>query len=154
MPLDKKVPDRFQYCLGRCRTSSSNLYHMNQFLSEQRYCYAPRPPPPGLQTIVAQRAQNCDDACAASAMVCEVAFFPQINTCGVLEKHFKCSTCSSNSGYDQPAFVSLSAPAASSPGACLHNGQAAYFSCSGKHPQTTRVCPCRPTRVGELAASG
>ena len=49
-----------------------------------------------------------------------------------------------NYGHDQPAYVSNSANKEMY-GKCLVNEKESYYSCSGQHQDTSRLCPCRKT---------
>ncbi len=89
-------------------------------------------------TMASGPNENCDDVCAEKHLVCEPDYFKKINKCTTLRKHFKgCpGGCERSTGYDQPAFIAATSK-------CLWNGKDFYFSCSGAHKDTIRLCPCR-----------
>jgi hypothetical protein len=115
---------------------------MNSFRSERRFCFTQNQKRSVTEVVSTVQAQSCMGACKAKGLVCERSLFAEINKCEVLQKHFSCKTCSTNVGYDQPAYVVLTAQVDSQPGSCLVNGNAEYYSCAGTHKDTQRICPC------------
>jgi hypothetical protein len=76
--------------------------------------------------------------------VCDDVDLVGLNTCDVLQKHFPCERgCEGNVGSDQPAYVPSSSSGGASAGKCLFNQNPQYFSCTGRHKTTLRLCPCR-----------
>ena len=77
-----------------------------------------------------------------SGYVCDDIDLRVVNSCEMLRKHMRCENgCEANVGGDQPCMVV--AAAAEKANKCLFQGNAQYFSCSGKHANTARLCPCR-----------
>jgi hypothetical protein len=137
----------FAICRDVCRTHSGSIIHGNSFLSEHRFCYGsyvglpPPPLPPGIAVVAATQGESCADTCRSRNQRCSAEALPSINTCPLLTKHFKCKNgCALNVGGDQPAYVVLANDAHF--GKCLINSDPAFFSCSGKHVNTRRLCPC------------
>lgn len=90
-----------------------------------------------------QEDTDCDAVCASRGMACQASMFSSVNSCSMLQQHFACNNgCEDSMGPDQPAMVTLSAPSGMSPGKCLVNTDPSYFSCSGRHKVTFRLCPC------------
>lgn len=140
--------DDFEFCRASCRTSSMSTVHGNAFVTDHKYCLSPVPVklaklPTEIETLVAAQGDSCDTACAKKDMHCDARFIASINNCEMLAKHFPCekTKCSKNYGHDQPAYVSNKANSIF--GSCLVNDKEAYYSCSGSHPDTSRLCPCR-----------
>ena len=137
----------FALCRDVCRTHSGSVINGNSFISDFRFCYGsyigkpPPPLPPGIAILAADQGESCEDVCARNKRRCSVDALPSVNTCTLLSKHFKCqSGCANNVGGDQPAYVVLSTDAHY--GKCLTNNDPALFSCSGRHANTRRLCPC------------
>jgi hypothetical protein len=84
-----------------------------------------------------------DEAEAApGSWTCASAYLPVINDCATLRANFECTSCTDSIGADQPAMISLAAPADKKPGACLINADATLFDCGGKWTYAQRLCPC------------
>eukprot|EP00004_Rigifila_ramosa_P013539 TRINITY_DN3010_c0_g1_i3.p1 TRINITY_DN3010_c0_g1~~TRINITY_DN3010_c0_g1_i3.p1 ORF type:complete len:372 (+),score=65.81 TRINITY_DN3010_c0_g1_i3:646-1761(+) len=101
----------------------------------------PQPLPTEIQGIIGNVGVSCDVTCRDASSVCDADALPFLNHCFYLRKHFQCESCGKNLGGDQPAFVeSKEDPLAH---ACLVNTDTSLFSCSGRHPHTRRLCPCK-----------
>lgn len=146
-----KSRDAFEFCRASCRTSSKSTVHGNAYISEYRFCLSPEiltdaPMPADMKGLAGNDGVSCDDTCGAAGLYCDLRYLPVINTCTQLEAVFPCTgKCKTNYGHDQPAYVSAS----SNPeyGSCLTNSKEAFYSCSGSHKDTRRLCPCRPKPV-------
>lgn len=137
----------FATCRDVCRTHSGSIMHGNSFLSEYRFCYGsyvglpPPPLAPGILVVAATQGDSCADTCLNQNRRCSKEALPSVNTCSLLTKHFKCKNgCALNVGNDQPAYVVLENDAHF--GKCLINSNPDFFSCSGRHVNTRRLCPC------------
>ena len=77
-----------------------------------------------------------------SGYVCDDIDLRGLNKCPVLEQYFPCEKgCEGNVGSDQPAYVA--GGGSGNRGKCFTNANSQYFSCSGRHKATQRLCPCR-----------
>jgi hypothetical protein len=150
--------DVFDSCTCRCRTASQTTIHENQYKSElSKHCYfgkhsTKRSP---LEVRIARRGHDCISTCSmprddkqqkfsddGSNYVCDDIDLFGLNKCNILKKYFPCEKgCFGNIGSDQPAYVVGDDGTSSKK--CFFNKNKQYFSCSGRHGATQRLCPCR-----------
>lgn len=142
-----KENDSFEFCRQACRTSSKSTIHGNAYSSPNKYCTAPvrlpRKLPDDATVVAGQQGLACSAVCENTGKVCSPEFLASVNNCDLLKKHFPCSSCESNFGYDQPAYVGNSANKEQF-GKCLYNSKESFLSCAGAHADTQRLCVCRP----------
>eukprot|EP00741_Cyanophora_paradoxa_P017144 tig00020960_g16556.t1 len=99
--------------------------------------------PPNVKPVAGKQGEDCDNVCAREGMKCDGVSFPAVSNCELLKEHFGCPAgCGFVAGYDQPCFVSPTAPKNFRPGICLTQPDRAMFSCKGWHALTSRLCPC------------
>ena len=92
------------------------------------------------KVFASNQGQSCNEACQKHGMKCLPDGLVTINTCNVMYKLFNCSSCDSNEGGDQPAFVANKKRP--NHGECLLKSNQNTFTCQGKHPDTARACKC------------
>lgn len=147
----------FDFCRGKCRTSSNSTVHENDYVSARHYCYsengrplvAPLPslPAEGVTLQRSAKGEDCDAACKrVGNLVCMADHFPHANNCNLLRLHLTCQAgCEVSEGLDQPSYVVPDAPKSHRPTMCFINDPAtATFTCNGSHAHTERLCPCAP----------
>ena len=98
-----------------------------------------------ITTVVGRLGVSCTTACQRQrpGSRCDINGLKLLNACDALKQHRGSGCprgCDVSVGPDQPAYVSVDAPAASMPGSCLVNSGA--LSCDGKHELTRRLCAC------------
>ena len=159
-----KKEDPFRMCSCKCRTHSQTLRHENMYKTAFHFCHYEKPPPRPIPDIrVGKQGESCTSVCSRSRSrmqsssmskmkydddddgsdyICDDIDLRYINTCESLRKHMKCEKgCESTVGGDQPCLVV--SPTSDKVGKCLFQGNAQYFSCSGRHDDTARLCPCQ-----------
>ncbi|ELU15898.1 hypothetical protein CAPTEDRAFT_172402 [Capitella teleta] len=98
------------------------------------------PPVSALVPVYGQPNQSCSDACLSHGLMCEYSFFRDVNTAEVFSDKQLNITCpgeiKSMDGLLYPARLVFRALCALQPEPLL-------FSCTGRHPDIQRVCPCR-----------
>ncbi|KAK9808166.1 hypothetical protein WJX73_004026 [Symbiochloris irregularis] len=127
----------FEYCRGKCRTTSRSTVHENAYLDPHHHCFSnsgkpttPTPPVPALpNTItlaVGQRGQSCQDACLeanpAGKLACAPQHFASLNDCNRLRTHFACEAgCDDVEGVaaEHPGYVVTAAPKQQRPAMCI-----------------------------------
>jgi alpha-1,3-mannosyl-glycoprotein beta-1,2-N-acetylglucosaminyltransferase len=89
---------------------------------------------PSFTLVPGKRGGSCVETCVGASLHCDPTNFDYIMDCRTLSKFFPCERCGVQFGPDMPNFVQSS-------GTCLIT-QAFTPTCEGKHPTTTRLCPC------------
>lgn len=99
----------------------------------------------GLLVFIAEPAQTCDVACSQKKKRCDTASLAAVNSCGALQKYYKCARCEGSSGGDQPAIITHpqnDARANHPRDVCLWNVRHEDLTCAGSHRATSRLCAC------------
>merc|ERR1712032_28597 len=104
--------------------------------------------PPELQLIprsdilvvAGPQGQTCDNVCAERKMQCDRDQLQFVNSCEHLRAHFKCKFCSHQVGAELPCY---SAADRLTRGQCLVTF-VSDLACETKHPNTARLCTCKP----------
>lgn len=147
----------FEYCRGKCRTSSKSTVHENAYLDVHHHCFSqsgkpvmPLPPAPLLPTSVkvqvGGKGESCTDTCNRTNSNCALQHMVAMNHCNVLRNHFACEAGCDNSGGDiQPSYVTADAAKEQQPTDCLTAESETQFNCDASHPNTQRLCPCGQT---------
>lgn len=147
----------FEYCRGKCRTSSKSTVHENAYLDSHHHCFSqsgkpvmPLPPAPQLPTSVkvevGEKGESCTATCNKTNSICALQHMIAMNHCNVLRTHFACEAGCDNSGGDvQPSYVSADAPKEQQPTDCLIAESESQFNCDASHANTQRLCPCAQT---------
>ena len=113
-------------------------------LADERFCpYLPEhvkvKPSRGLQPVAANRAQNCNAACADRGLQCHSPDFWFLNSCEKLAEYFPCEAgCAMVLGDDIPNYVV--GKEMDTYQKCLVNERAS--TCAASHHGTARLCAC------------
>ncbi|KAK3119914.1 hypothetical protein QOZ80_9AG0677670 [Eleusine coracana subsp. coracana] len=144
----------FDFCMGRCRHSSTSVVHENAYASDFHHCFSVRQNSTGssesnsvrflgINIIVGRPGESCSLVCKAKGQSCVPSRLSALNKCEILQKYMRCkSGCFRSLGPDQPAEVVDDAPASLNPGACLYMQMDERLTCDGSHQHTRRLCPC------------
>ena len=162
--------DPFRACSCRCRTHSQLTRHENEYKTKFHFCHYDEPPARPMPEIrVGRQGESCNEVCATprasseagttdnkptsalshdesgddgSGYVCDDIDLRVVNSCEMLRKYMGCELgCEGSVGGDQPCMVMAAASKRAKK--CLFQSNAQYFSCSGKHTETARLCPCQ-----------
>ncbi|XP_028993236.1 alpha-1,6-mannosylglycoprotein 6-beta-N-acetylglucosaminyltransferase A-like isoform X2 [Betta splendens] len=120
-------------------TSEGMLQRVNVLIEKQDFCYAGRrwPPRSALQVVKAEAGTSCKQACQDAGLICEPAFFPDLNSVMSLADYgLNCHT----SQYSESSVV---LPAYDQQKHCLLQADHLLFSCVRSDALLNRVCPCR-----------
>ncbi|XP_031559579.1 alpha-1,6-mannosylglycoprotein 6-beta-N-acetylglucosaminyltransferase A-like [Actinia tenebrosa] len=129
-------------------THEGMLERLHEFVQKQDFCGQSHwPPIETLRPIKGDISKSCKETCHEKEMVCEPEFFQEINLPEQLTRAgFPCNTTRSE---DTPSLV---APGyREDPPACLLQAQPLLFSCTATSPSTSRLCPCRDFKKGQVA---
>ena len=105
--------------------------------------------------------ESCSSACRRErpGSVCIPPLVRELDNCQVMATAFGCKQCERMVGVDLPAYVSNKDSGMY--GKCLVNdleklrpGQDPPAFCEGKHPDTTRLCPCARVDAGQPVPKG
>eukprot|EP00884_Botryococcus_braunii_P014338 jgi/Botrbrau1/22905/Bobra.0065s0057.1 len=148
----------FEYCRGKCRTTSRSTVHENAYLAPAHHCFSssgkPRtvePPTPelapGTQVLAGARGASCETACSAAGGSCLVSQLAAINNCNILRDHFACEAgCAMGGEAEHPGYMVAATPKQDRPTMCFTlNSSKAAFSCSTLNTNSQRLCACSST---------
>ncbi|KAL6101237.1 uncharacterized protein ACO6RY_08203 [Pungitius sinensis] len=116
------------------------LQRVNILIEKQDFCSegASWPPLSALRVLKAEAGTSCKQTCQQAGLICEPAFFPDINNAEDLSaRGVDCQSWElSNSRLVFPAFDRLRKH-------CVFQSDPLLFSCVRSDRSLTRVCPCR-----------
>nr|CAB3263807.1 alpha-1,6-mannosylglycoprotein 6-beta-N-acetylglucosaminyltransferase A-like [Phallusia mammillata] len=105
------------------------------------------PPLSAMQVIVSSQSETCVDSCQSRGLVCEPAYFSEINSKATFRKlSINCNqflipeTNDEDSAY--PAYRD---------NLCYLQSNNQIFSCAGRQTNARRLCPCRDYLKGQVA---
>ncbi|XP_047456144.1 alpha-1,6-mannosylglycoprotein 6-beta-N-acetylglucosaminyltransferase A-like isoform X1 [Mugil cephalus] len=129
-------------------TCEGMLQRVNTLVEKQDFCSSTKswPPLSALQVVKAEAGVSCKQACQRAGLICEPAFFPDLNNADNLAKYgVECQTSDiSNSHVVLPAYNSSSQQ-------CLLQSDHLLFSCVRSHESLVRICPCRDYIKDQIA---
>ncbi|XP_054471699.1 alpha-1,6-mannosylglycoprotein 6-beta-N-acetylglucosaminyltransferase A-like [Anoplopoma fimbria] len=116
------------------------LQRVNILIEKQDLCKSTGswPPLSALQVVKAGADTSCKQACQKAGLICEPAFFPNLNSANNLATHnVDCQTSElSDSNLVFPAYNSSSKH-------CVFQSDPLLFSCVRSDQSLIRICPCR-----------
>ena len=143
--------------------------HENTYKTDFHFCHYDVPPArPMPEVRVGRQGESCNEVCArartsrgsgtsdhipasaplrnevdddGSGYVCDDIDLRVVNTCEMLRKHMGCEKGCEGS-VERSALQGLGDYIKQAK-KCLFQSNAQYFSCSGKHDETARLCPCQ-----------
>ncbi|XP_058479414.1 alpha-1,6-mannosylglycoprotein 6-beta-N-acetylglucosaminyltransferase A-like isoform X2 [Solea solea] len=128
-------------------TSEGMLQRVNTLIEKQDFCSSTKtwPPLSALQVVMAEVGTSCKQACQAVGLICEPAFFPQINSINALANYgIDCQTI-------EIAVKHVVAPAFDGDKHCVLQLDPLLFSCVRSSPSLLRICPCRDYIKDQIA---
>nr|XP_043907467.1 alpha-1,6-mannosylglycoprotein 6-beta-N-acetylglucosaminyltransferase A-like isoform X2 [Solea senegalensis] len=128
-------------------TSEGMLQRVNTLIEKQDFCSSTKtwPPLSALQVVMAEVGTSCKQECQAVGLICEPAFFPQINSINALANYgVDCQTI-------EIADKHLVAPAFDGDKHCVLQLDPLLFSCVRSTPSLVRICPCRDYIKDQIA---
>ncbi|XP_048407295.1 alpha-1,6-mannosylglycoprotein 6-beta-N-acetylglucosaminyltransferase A-like [Stegostoma tigrinum] len=128
-------------------TSEGMLERLNVFIEKQDFCRQREkwPPLTALRVKMAKPSQSCVEACQREQLMCEPAFFYQLNKEVELQRYeIYCNSLKTESDLFLPAFNPEN-------NMCLFQSDYLLFSCAGSHEHYNRICPCRDYVKGQVA---
>ncbi|KAF3695084.1 Alpha-1,6-mannosylglycoprotein 6-beta-N-acetylglucosaminyltransferase A [Channa argus] len=121
---------------------------LTAILSQSEFCYITGrwPPVSSLQVVEAEAGTSCKQACQKVGLICEPAFFQNLNSAEKLANHsVKCQTSEfSDSHMVLPAYNKIGKH-------CLFQSDPLLFSCVRSDESLIRVCPCRDYIKDQIA---
>ncbi|XP_067372638.1 alpha-1,6-mannosylglycoprotein 6-beta-N-acetylglucosaminyltransferase A-like isoform X1 [Channa argus] len=129
-------------------TCEGMLQRVNALIEKQEFCYITGrwPPVSSLQVVEAEAGTSCKQACQKVGLICEPAFFQNLNSAEKLANHsVKCQTSEfSDSHMVLPAYNKIGKH-------CLFQSDPLLFSCVRSDESLIRVCPCRDYIKDQIA---
>ncbi|XP_068428895.1 alpha-1,6-mannosylglycoprotein 6-beta-N-acetylglucosaminyltransferase A-like [Clinocottus analis] len=124
------------------------LQRVNILIEKQDFCKSTRswPPLSALQVVKAETNTSCKQACQQAGLICEPAFFPNLNNAKNLATHgVDCQTSElSDRQLVFPAYNRSSEH-------CVFQSDSFLFSCVRSHRSFVRICPCRDYIKDQIA---
>ncbi|KAK2839551.1 hypothetical protein Q5P01_013291 [Channa striata] len=121
-------------------TSEGMLQRVNALIENQEFCHSTGRWPPGssLHVVEAEAAVSCKQACRKAGLICEPAFFPNLNSAESLANHnVECQTSESSDRHVVlPAYDNIHKH-------CMFQSDPLLFSCVRSDESLIRLCPCR-----------
>ncbi|XP_069389486.1 alpha-1,6-mannosylglycoprotein 6-beta-N-acetylglucosaminyltransferase A-like isoform X2 [Paralichthys olivaceus] len=128
-------------------TCEGMLQRLNILIEKQDFCSSTQrwPPLSVLQVVKAEPDISCKQACQGVGLICEPAFFPQLNSVKHLAEHgVDCQT-------SEVSDSNLVFPAYNSSKHCLFQSDPLFFSCVRSDQFLIRICPCRDYIKDQIA---
>ncbi|XP_035813863.2 alpha-1,6-mannosylglycoprotein 6-beta-N-acetylglucosaminyltransferase A-like isoform X3 [Amphiprion ocellaris] len=124
------------------------LQRVNTLVEKQDLCSSTRswPPLSALQVVKAEAGTSCKKACQRMGLICEPAFFPNLNSVKNLAKYsVDCQTSEFSDGHlVYPAYLNSSKH-------CVFQSDPLLFSCVRSDQSLIRICPCRDYIKDQIA---
>ncbi|EFC38214.1 predicted protein [Naegleria gruberi] len=124
-PCDEtSAPNDFVHDSLPCETLPASAIHSLQELQT-------------IKAVLGALGENCDTICAKSESVCAPNYFPYINRCDEMRKHYSSCECKKEGVIDSraPYFDGKY---------CIIGNRRSKFRCGNAHPSERRLCPCKP----------
>uniref|UniRef100_A0A3Q3JG50 alpha-1,6-mannosyl-glycoprotein 6-beta-N-acetylglucosaminyltransferase n=1 Tax=Monopterus albus TaxID=43700 RepID=A0A3Q3JG50_MONAL len=129
-------------------TCEGMLQRVNILVEKQDFCSHREswPPVSALQVVKAEANTSCKEACQKAGLICEPAFFPNLNSPTSFAKYgVDCQTSQfSDSNLVLPAYNEDSKH-------CLFQSDSLLFSCVRSDQSLIRICPCRDYIKDQIA---
>uniref|UniRef100_A0A7N6FCH8 alpha-1,6-mannosyl-glycoprotein 6-beta-N-acetylglucosaminyltransferase n=1 Tax=Anabas testudineus TaxID=64144 RepID=A0A7N6FCH8_ANATE len=103
------------------------------------------PPPSALQVVKAEVGTSCKEACQRAGLICEPAFFPELNSLKNIS-HYGVD-CQTSEFSDSHVVL----PAYNIQKHCLFQSDPLLFSCVRSDESLIRICPCRDYIKDQIA---
>ncbi|XP_070770375.1 alpha-1,6-mannosylglycoprotein 6-beta-N-acetylglucosaminyltransferase A-like isoform X2 [Enoplosus armatus] len=123
------------------------LQRVNILIEKQDFCNSKGswPPLSALHVVKAETGTSCKWACQKAGLICEPAFFPQLNSIKNLANYsVDCQTSEFSDSH-------LVLPAYNSKKHCLFQSDPLLFSCVRSDQSLIRICPCRDYIKDQIA---
>lgn len=149
----------FDFCKGKCRSSSRSTVHENAYLSPLHHCFStsgkptvPSPPVPdvphNIRVLTSKDKQSCTERCEEDSLECSEAHFPALNDCNRMRESFACEAgCEAGAGLALPAYIIPKAAKSERPAMCLTwsaDLSKEAMKCELSDSNRQRACPCAP----------
>ncbi|XP_026232111.1 alpha-1,6-mannosylglycoprotein 6-beta-N-acetylglucosaminyltransferase A-like isoform X2 [Anabas testudineus] len=128
-------------------TCEGMLQRVNILIEKQEFCHSTGrwPPPSALQVVKAEVGTSCKEACQRAGLICEPAFFPELNSLKNIS-HYGVD-CQTSEFSDSHVVL----PAYNIQKHCLFQSDPLLFSCVRSDESLIRICPCRDYIKDQIA---
>ncbi|XP_077997428.1 alpha-1,6-mannosylglycoprotein 6-beta-N-acetylglucosaminyltransferase A-like [Glandiceps talaboti] len=129
-------------------TTEGMLQRLHAYIEHQNFCkrnVEKWPPLSALQVKIASYGESCKDLCVKHDLVCEPAFFKDLNSVESIEKEGKIH-CRDGKAVDE-----IYPPSFTVDSACYLQNNNLLYSCAGGVKTQNRLCPCRDYIKGQIA---